>query len=56
MGKKMTEAQDKAYDKKHGLKEGSMADYKQDRKHGMSKKEAMKGMSEANKKKVKGTK
>lgn len=54
MGKKMTEAQDKAYDKKHGLKEGSMADYRQDRKHGMSKQEAMKGMKPSDKKKVKG--
>lgn len=33
--RKMTVAQDMAYDKKHNLKEGSKADLKQDRKYGV---------------------
>ena len=34
-GKKWTQAQDKAYDKKKGWKEGSKGDLKQDKAHGI---------------------
>ncbi len=40
--KKMTLAQDKAYDKKHGLKEGSKADIAQDKMSGVKDKKAHK--------------
>ena len=33
--KKMTQAQDDAYDRRHGIKEGSKADIKQDRLNGI---------------------
>lgn len=41
--KKMTQAQDDAYDRKHGIKEGSARDIAQDRKNGIKdKKRSMK--------------
>ena len=39
---KMTQAQDDAYDRKHGIKEGSKADMAQDRKNGIKDKKRMK--------------
>jgi hypothetical protein len=35
MARKMTEAQDDAYDKKHGIKEGSKKDQALDKKRGL---------------------
>jgi hypothetical protein len=44
MAKTMTEKQDKAYDKKNNIKQGSPKDVKMDKKHGLPMKIAEKGM------------
>ncbi len=44
-GAKWTQAQDDAYDKKHGLVEGSKADIKQDKLHGIKDKKKRKKLS-----------